>query len=125
MRLKNILLVVEDIEKSIAFYKELFGLQVLKDFDGNVILTEGLVLQDRKIWENLIEKEVSYGGNASELYFVENDLEGFQEKLDDCSFEINYAHKLKMHSWGQRVIRIYDPDGHMIEIGEPPEAWNK
>ena len=125
MRLKNILLVVEDIEKSIAFYKELFGLQVLKDFDGNIILTEGLVLQDRKIWENLVEKEVSYGGNASELYFIENDLEGFQEKLDDCSFAINYAHKLKTHSWGQRVIRIYDPDGHMIEIGEPPEAWNK
>ena len=125
MRLKNILLVVEDIEKSIAFYKELFGLQVLKDFDGNIILTEGLVLQDRKIWENLVEKEVSYGGNASELYFIENDLEGFQEKLDNCSFEINYAHKLKTHSWGQRVIRIYDPDGHMIEIGEPPEAWNK
>ena len=125
MRLKNILLVVEDIEKSIAFYKELFGLQVLQDFDGNIILTEGLVLQDRKIWENLVEKEVSYGGNASELYFIENDLEGFQEKLDNCSFEINNAHKLKTHSWGQRVIRIYDPDGHMIEIGEPPEAWNK
>lgn len=125
MRLKNILLVVEDIEKSIAFYKELFGLQVLKDFDGNVILTEGLVLQDRKIWENLVEKEVSYGGNASELYFVENNLEDFQKKLDGSSFEINYAHKLKTHSWGQKVIRIYDPDGHMIEIGEPPEAWSK
>ena len=125
MSFQNILLVVENIEKSIAFYKELFGLQVLKDFDGNVILTEGLVLQDRKIWENLIEKEVSYGGNASELYFIENDLEGFQKKLDNCSFEINYAHKLKTHSWGQRVVRIYDPDGHMIEIGEPPEAWNK
>lgn len=69
MRLKNILLVVEDIEKSISFYKELFGLRVLNDFEGNVILTEGLVLQDRKIWEHLIEKEVTYGGNASELYF--------------------------------------------------------
>ncbi len=119
MRLKNILLVVENVEKSVAFYKELFGLQVLKDFDGNVILTEGLVLQDRKIWEQLIEKEVGYGGNASELYFVENNLEAFQEKLDHSSFEINYAHKLKTYSWGQRAIRIYDPDGHMIEIGEP------
>ncbi len=119
MRLKNILLVVEDIEKSIAFYKELFGLQVLKDFEGNVILTEGLVLQDRKIWEQLIEKEVSYSGNASELYFIENNLEEFQEKLDNSSFEIHYAHKLKEYSWGQKAIRIYDPDGHMIEIGEP------
>ena len=125
MRLKNILLVVDDMEKSIAFYKELFGLLVVKDFDGNVILTEGLVLQDRKIWEQLIEKEVSYGGNASELYFIESDLEGFQEKLNQSSFEINYVHPLKTHSWGQRAIRIYDPDGHMIEIGEPPELWKE
>ena len=22
------------------------------------------------------------------------------------------------HSWGQRVVRIYDPDKHIIEIGE-------
>lgn len=122
MRLKNILLVVEDIEKSIAFYKELFGLRVVTDFDGNVILTEGLVLQDRKIWERLVEKTVTYGGNASELYFIENDLEDFQEKLDNSSFEINYVHKLKTHDWGQRVIRIYDPDGHMIEIGESLET---
>ena len=125
MRLKNILLVVEDVEKSIAFYKELFGLQVLKDFDGNVIMTEGLVLQDRKIWEELIEQKINYSGNASELYFVENSLEIFQEKLERCSFEIKYVHKLKKHNWGQKAIRIYDPDGHIIEIGEPPEAWSK
>ena len=122
MRLKNILLVVEDVERSIVFYKELFGLRVVTAFDGNVILTEGLVLQDRKIWERLVEKSVTYGGNASELYFIENDLEGFQEKLDQSFFVINYANRLKTYDWGQRVIRIYDPDGHMIEIGESPEA---
>ena len=119
MRLKNILLVVENVEKSVAFYKELFGLQVLRDFGGNVILTEGLVLQNKKIWENLIEKEVTGAGNASVLYFVENNLESFQEKLEHSSFEINYVNKLKTYDWGQRAIRIYDPDGHMIEIGEP------
>ena len=118
MKLKNILLVVENMERSVAFYKELFGLQLIRDFGENVILTEGLVLQEKKVWENLIEKQVSGGGNASELYFVENDLEAFQEKLEQSSFEINYVHKLKTYDWGQKAIRIYDPDGHMIEIGE-------
>ena len=118
MRLKNILLVVEDVERSIAFYKELFGLQVIRRFDGNVILTEGLVLQERKVWENLVGQQINYQGNATELYFIENNLEGFQEKLEECSFEIKYVHKLKEYSWGQKAIRIYDPDGHMIEIGE-------
>ena len=72
----------------------------------------------KKIWEQLVEKEVLFGGNASELFFVENDLESFQEKLEKCSFEINYVHKLKTYEWGQKAIRIYDPDGHLIEIGE-------
>ena len=46
--LKNVLIVVDDIEKSIEFYKDLFGLQVILKNEGNVILSEGLVLQDRK-----------------------------------------------------------------------------
>ena len=86
MRLKNVLLAVDDLEKSITFYKGLFGLQILKEFEGNVILTEGLVLQDKKIWGQLIEREVSFYGNSAELYFVENDLVGFQKKLDQSAF---------------------------------------
>ena len=39
-----------DIEKSIEFYKELFGMQVILKNEGNVILSEGLVLQDADIW---------------------------------------------------------------------------
>lgn len=46
MRLKNILLVVENVELSVRFYRELFGLRIVNNFDGNVILSEGLVLQD-------------------------------------------------------------------------------
>ena len=39
MKLKNVLIVVNDMERSIRFYKELFGLQVILDQDGNVIMT--------------------------------------------------------------------------------------
>lgn len=44
---KNILIVVDDIERSKKFYRDLFGLETVLDNDGNVILTEGLVLQDK------------------------------------------------------------------------------
>ena len=56
MKLKNILLVVKDIEKSKQFYHDLFGLDMILDNDGNIILTEGLVLQDEKDMERLFEK---------------------------------------------------------------------
>ena len=125
MKLKNILLVVDNIEDSIAFYRDLFGLQVILDQDGNVILSEGLVLQDRKIWENFIGQKVTYGHGDAELYFEEADLEAFQKKLNNCEYEIEYVNTLMKHDWGQRVIRIYDLDHHIIEIGEPAEVWNK
>lgn len=118
MRLKNILIVVSDIEKSKSFYKDLFGLDVLREFEGNVILTEGLVLQDRESWESLIDASVSFGGRASELYFETYDLEAFQEKLDKSGYDIAYLSRFTTYEWGQKVIRIYDPDKHVIEIGE-------
>ena len=58
MKLKNILIVVKDIEQSKRFYHDLFGLDVVLDNDGNVILTEGLVLQDEQIWSRFIEKDI-------------------------------------------------------------------
>ena len=82
MKLKNILLVVDDIEKSIRFYKELFGLQVILDQEGNVIMTEGLVLQDKKTWEKFIESDVIPRNNSSELYFEENNIEAFAKRLE-------------------------------------------
>ena len=51
MKLRNVLIVVKDIEKSKKFYHDLFGLDTILDNDGNVVLTEGLVLQDEKIWK--------------------------------------------------------------------------
>ena len=79
MKLRNVLIVVKDIEKSKKFYHDLFGLDTILDNDGNVILTEGLVLQDEQIWKSFLEKEVIPENNACELYFEESDIEAFQE----------------------------------------------
>ncbi len=121
MKLKNTLIVVDDIDRSKKFYKELFGLNVIADFDGNVILTEGLVLQDKKIWESFVKKDITYGHHSAELYFEENEMDEFVAKLEKSSFQIQYVNPLMEHSWGQRVVRLYDPDMHVIEVGETLE----
>ena len=69
MKLKNILIVVKDIERSRRFYEEVFGLK--------------LILDER------------------------------------CYPDVQYVNKLMTHSWGQRVVRFYDPDGNLIEVGTP------
>lgn len=119
MRLRNFLIVTSDIERAKQYYHDLFGLNVLVDNDGNMILTEGLVLQDRAIWEKFTEREVVPQNNSSELYFEESDIEGFAAKLEELYPDTVYVNRLMTHSWGQRVIRFYDPDGNLIEVGTP------
>lgn len=119
MKLRNVLIVVNDMERAIRFYKEIFGMQVILDQDGNVILSEGLVLQDAKIWKSFIDKDVIPKNNATELYFEESNIEGFVKRLEDSDFEIEFVNKLMTHSWNQTVVRFYDPDGNLIEVGTP------
>ena len=119
MKLKNVLIVVKDIEKSRQFYNDLFGLDLVLDNDGNMILTEGLVLQDEKIWKELLEKEILPESNSCELYFEEQNIEAFAEKLERLYPSIRYVNKLVVHSWGQKLVRFYDLDGNLIEVGTP------
>ena len=99
MKLKNFLMVVNDIETSKTFYQELFGLQVLNDLGENVILTEGLVLQEKKLWEESIEKSVSFSGNDAELYFVETDMDSFLQKLNQSKWSIEYVNVSTRYFW--------------------------
>ena len=119
MRLRNILIVVEDIEKSKKFYHDLFGLDVILDNEGNVILTEGLVLQEKTIWKNFLERDIFSESYSCELYFEEKNIEAFVEKLDKLYPNIKFVNRLMTHSWGQKIVRFYDLDGNLIEVGTP------
>ena len=119
MKLKNILIVVKDIERSRKYYHDLFGLEMILDNDGNMILTEGLVLQDEKIWKDFLGKDIIPESNSYELYFEEKDLEGFVHRLESLYPDTVYVNRLMTHTWGQKVVRFYDPDGNLIEVGTP------
>ena len=119
MKLKNILIVVNDLEQSILFYKTLFGLQVILDNDTNVILTEGLVLQKASVWKAAISKEVLPQSNASLLYFEERDMDAFIKKLDSYDKPLLILTPLTTLPTGQKLIRLYDPDGNLIEVRTP------
>ena len=104
MKLKNILIVVKDLEKAKTFYHDLFGLDVILD---------------EKIWANFLKKEIVSEHNSSELYFEEKDLKTFAEKLERLYPSIQYVNKLMTHSCGHQVVRFYDLDGHLIEVRTP------
>lgn len=120
MKFKNPLLVVSDMEKSKKFYKDVLNLRVIMDFGANVTLTGGLCLQTKETWMGFIdakEEDIIFGGNNAEIYFEEDDFDAFAEKLKGID-DIDYVHPVIEHRWGQRVVRFYDPDRHIIEVGE-------
>lgn len=120
MKFLNPLIVVSNMEKSKLFYYEMLGLKVIEDFGTNITLTGGIALQTKDSWSTFIHKkdsEIVFGGNESELYFEEDDFDSFIKRLNNMR-DINYVHSMIEHSWGQRVVRFYDPDRHIIEVGE-------
>lgn len=119
MRLRNVLIVVKDIEKARQYYHDLFGLDMILDNDGNMILTEGLVLQEEKYWKQFLQRELVPKNNHCELYFEEKSIEEFVEKLERLYPNTEYVNRLMSHSWGQKVVRFYDLDGNLIEVGTP------
>ena len=117
MKFKNPMLVVADIEKSVEFYEKVLGLHVIMDFGANKTLTGGLALQTAETYRDFVrEKNISFGGNDFEIYFEEDDFDVFADKLKQ--WDLEYVHPVIEHSWGQRVVRFYDPDKHIIEVGE-------
>lgn len=112
------LLSVKDVEVSKKFYRELFNQEVVLDLGLNVTFSGGFAIQQSFAWLiGLNENDVVTDSKNMELYFEVDDFDEFVKKLDEYP-EVRCVHKPKTYDWMQRVVRIYDPDCHIIEIGE-------
>lgn len=114
---KGTLIAVNNMEESKKFYHDILDMNVVGDFGANVQLDGGLFLQTLDTWSSFIHnKEVYLKNNAGELYFEVPDIDKFYKKLQVAN--IDYVHELLEHNWGQRVVRFYDPNHHIIEVAE-------
>lgn len=125
MKFQLPLLAVQDVEVSKIFYKQLFEQEVVLDLGKNVTFSDGFAVQQDFAWLTDIEPDsVVRNSHNMELYFVVDDFDQFLLLLEKHK-EVNLVHPPKKHEWQQRVVRIYDPDFHMIEIGESMEVIAK
>lgn len=121
MKFQGALVAVTDMERSKRFYRDVLGLNITADFGANVTLDGGIFLQSLDSWAEFIRTDrIIFQNNAFELYFEEADIDAFAEHLK--GYDIAYVHPLFEHRWGQRVVRFYDPDRHVIEVGEALSA---
>jgi catechol 2,3-dioxygenase-like lactoylglutathione lyase family enzyme len=118
MRFITALIAVSDVAKSKKFYGDLFRQKVQLDLGWNVVFDGGFAIQQNFAWlTGLPLDSVIPRAHNMELYFEVDDFDHFLEELQQHP-EIELVHPPKKHDWQQRVVRLYDPDGHIIEVGE-------
>lgn len=122
MKLSSSVLFVSDIEVSKAFYSDILDQKVEHDFGKNIIYAGGLA-----IWQinpaHVIADQLHTSGSANrfELYFESDNLEDSLQRLEAHS--VQFLHRIIEEPWGQRTMRFFDPDAHLIEIGETMPAF--
>ena len=117
-------LFVGDINKSKTFYQQVFSLEIKHDFGENIVFEQNLSLWDEKRANQIIyQKELQsldlHSEKHVELYIETTDIYETWKKI--MSLDVEIIHELKEESWGQRTIRMYDPDNYIIEVAEPME----
>lgn len=111
---------VADVERSKRFYTEVLGQKITTDFGANVAFEGGLAIWRTDYALNIIfkdkAKQVPVGANNAEIYFECSGIDAFFKQIEQ---QVKVIHAVEEHPWSQRSFRIYDPDGHIVEFGEP------
>ncbi len=118
------LIVVEDMVRSRQFYEQLLEQQVKFDFGVDVAFESGLTLHLKSHFQSLLGDATRYPvtpkAHNGELYFESDDIESVYQRLQAAGVE--FIEAIQEQPWGQWAMRLYDPDGHILEIGEPMET---
>ena len=132
MELKNCtpVLFAKNAGKSKAFYVDVLGMTVTADFGGmNFIFKEGFavwqIMDGNIIPETLGRENIENAQSTSrfELCFETEDLDCVYKTLKENNVEL--LHEINTEMWGQRNVRFYDLDGHLVEVGEAMHVFLK
>ena len=118
------IIAVDEIAPSRFFYEQLLGQKVKYDFGQNVTFEGDFAIHLRFHLQELLgdrtDHPVTRKAHNGELTFGTDEIEGDYQRLKQGAVE--FIHGIQEQPWGQRVMRLYDPDGHIVEIGEAMEA---
>ena len=115
------LIVVEDMARSRQFYEQLLEQKVKFDFGVDVCFEGDFTIHLKSHFQSLLgdvsKYPITVKAHNGELYFDSDDIESIYQRLQAAGVE--FIEGIQEQPWGQRAMRLYDPDGHILEIGEP------
>ncbi|WP_310832783.1 VOC family protein [Paenibacillus pedocola] len=117
------IILVENLERSRDFYEKKLKQKVIHDFGVNVSFEGNLAIHLRSHFDevhfNKGSNKVIYGSNSVDLNFETEELDEIYNELKQI--EVEFLNEIQEAPWGQRGITFYDPDKHVISIGETME----
>lgn len=117
MKFGGVLLAVKDITAAKKFYQEVLGRTVQVDNGAYQVFKGGpALLQGFHALAQFPEEKVVYGAHNAELFFESDTFDADVARIKAAGAAL--LHDVLEQPWGQRVIRFYDPDGHIVELGE-------
>ncbi|NDV83218.1 VOC family protein [Bacteroides sp. 51] len=116
-------LFVKDAKIARDFYEKTLGMEVVSNFgDLNISFKEGFalwqIMEENIIPQKLGNENITNSNLASrfELCFETDNLDTIYSALKANGTK--FLHEINTELWGQQTIRFYDPDGHLVEVGE-------
>ena len=118
------ILAVSEIAPARHFYETLLQQTVKYDFGVNVTFVGDFSVHLRSHLRGLQGLEtaemVQDHTPDAELTFETDDIDGLEQRLSEA--QVEFVHGSREQPWGQRVVRVYDRDGYVVEIGEEMTA---
>jgi predicted enzyme related to lactoylglutathione lyase len=102
---------VSDMQRSVVFYRDSLGLEVLEHDGDWSEVTAG----DQRIGLNSGESPAGDGGAV--IAFAVDDMDATVEELKGRGVE--FAGEVSEHPWG-RLAPFKDPDGNDLQVYSPP-----
>jgi lactoylglutathione lyase len=121
-RLDYVILYVEDLARSIAFYRDLVGLPFkLSEHGYAEFKGEGVKfgLFERERLSDLIGEISAPAGPAHEVAFLVEDADAEFERLSAEGVRILRGPQDR--PWGHRTLHFVDPDGYVVEFAQEIE----
>lgn len=117
MHVRSFLLLVKDLPSSITFYRDVLGLHMCSCAETVAFFKEGLVLHDASAYQRYLPHSASASTpDGTVLYLATVQLEAIAASLPAAPCTL--LHGVQAQPWGERCIRLLDPDGHLLEIGD-------
>ncbi len=117
--LTGFVLFTNNVIKSKDFYQNILGQEVVLEIgEINISFKGGLALWDKKYAQNNIFGKLKPESKSDdiEIYLETSNIEEAFERIEKSGVKI--IHPVIIQPWQQRVFRINDPDGFIVEVGE-------